>query len=404
MKALAGQLKEAAARYQPEILEHYRHFHTHPELSGQEVETSRYITEQLTSWGIQIQELELTSGVAGVLKGGKDGPCVALRADMDALPVLEESACPFPSQRPGVMHACGHDLHMAALLGAAHILADWREEMAGSVKFIFQPAEEIFTGAEAMVQQGVLEQPKVEAIFGLHSYPDLSVGQVAVRQGAMMAAVNSFTIRIRGRGGHGGLPHLAKDPVVCAAAVITSLQTVVSRLTDAQDALVVSVCSIRGGEEMRPNIIPEEVVMAGTVRAFDPTLCQQAEKSIRLVVESTAQAYGCKAEVDYRYDLLPTINSDWLYPIALEAVESLELEVSNPRPSTGGEDFSVFAQRVPGFFYWLGTGDEKAGCSFPWHNPKFRIHPDALPLGAQIYASSALHYLNHFAKAEPSIG
>lgn len=400
MNTLAGQLKEAAARYEPEIFEHYRHLHSHPELSGQEVETSRYIAKQLTSWGIELQHLGMDSGVAGVLKGGKEGPCVGLRADMDALPVLEESDCPFPSLRPGVMHACGHDLHMACLLGAAHILADLREEIAGSVKFIFQPAEEMYNGSAMMIEHGVLEHPKVDAIFGLHSYPDLPVGRVAVRQGPMMAAVNNFIIRIRGRGGHGGLPHLAKDPIVCAAAVITALQTIVSRLTDAQDALVVSVCSIRGGEEMRANIIPEEVTMAGTVRAFDQALCRQVEEHIRFLAESTAHAYGCKAEVQYQYDLMPTINSDQLYPIALEAVQSLELQISNPKPSTGGEDFSFFAEKVPCFFYWLGTGNKQAGCSYPWHSSKFRVDPAALPLGAQVYAASALHYLNQWAKTE----
>ena len=394
MNTLIKSLKEAVVRYQPEILEHYRHFHTRPELSGQEVETSRYIMKQLTSWGIEIQPLGMDSGVAGILQGKKDGPCVALRADIDALPIWEESGCPFPSQTPGRMHACGHDLHMACLLGAAHILTDLREQIAGSVKFIFQPAEEIFTGAAAMVQHGVLEHPKVDAVFGLHCYPGLPVGTVAVKQGVMMAAVNSFTIRIQGRGGHGGLPHLARDPVVCTAAVITSLQTVVSRLTDAQDTMVVSVCSIRGGEEMRPNIIPGEVRMVGTVRALDPKLCQMAEESIRLIVESIAQAHGCKGELEYRYDLMPTINSDLLYPLALETVNRLGGKVADPRPSTGGEDFSVFADAVPSFLYWLGTGNEEAGCSFPWHSPKFRVDPAALPLGAQLYASSALGYLH----------
>ena len=248
MEQTANRVKELMTLYEGEFIETFRHLHQYPEMSFKEYETTAYIKEKLTGWGIEILDIGLETGVVGYLKGGKEGPCIALRADIDGLPVKEESSYAFPSKNEGKMHACGHDTHMASLLGAAHILADMREQIQGSVKFLFQPAEEINLGAKKMMSLHCLESPKVSAVFGMHNSPEIPIGTVAVKKGPLMAAVDRIIFTIKGKGGHGGIPQRNVDPIVAAAAVIQAAQTIVSRNVSPLDSAVVSICNVKAGE------------------------------------------------------------------------------------------------------------------------------------------------------------
>lgn len=391
MKEMEGQFYEI-----------YRHCHENPELSFKEYETTAYIKNMLTDLGIEILEIEgLDTGVVGLLRGSQDGPCIALRADIDGLPIQEESTSAFPSQRPGVMHACGHDIHYASLLCAAKILAAMRDEIHGSVKFLFQPAEELNLGAKKMVSLGCLENPKVDAIFGMHNSPEIPQGTVAVKNGPLMAGVDRINLAIKGRGGHGGIPQRNADPIVAAAAVIQSLQTIVSRNLSPIDSGVVSVCNIQAGQGTTNNVCPDEVKMYGTVRTYRRETKGLMDRRIHEIVESIAAAYNTVGEVEYIYELPVTDNTrrpGWpdLPKVANAAVVGAGAQPVDPEPSGGGEDFSIFVEGhgghegVPGFFYWLGVRNEEKDCVHSWHSPHFKAEPACIPIGAGVYALSAL--------------
>lgn len=387
------RIRELSAELNAGIQKTFRHLHTHPELSHAEFRTCEYIRGELEKLGIEIIDHGLKTGVVGLLRGGDEKHCVALRADIDALPVTEMSASEFKSETDGVMHACGHDVHTASLIGAARILAAVREDLPGSVKFIFQPAEEKNEGAKIMTAHGVLENPKVDAIFGMHNQPEIPTGEVGVKNGPLMAAVNSFYVSVKGRGGHGGLPHRNIDPVVASAAVISSLQSIVSRNTEPWKSCVISVCSLATDNGFRCNITPDEVRMAGTCRYYDREFEHALEDKMRRVIENTAAAFGCTGELTYEYDLPPTVTHPSLYNIMTEAVEAAGAVVNDPTPSTGGEDFSIFMEKVPGLMFWLGVGNKDKDCVHPWHSPKFRADTDALPTGAACYAMAAFKCL-----------
>ena len=370
-----------------------RDLHRQPELSFKEYRTTEYITRILLQAGIEIVPWGGETGVVGLLKGGQPGPVVALRADIDGLPVTEENQCPHQSQQPGVMHACGHDAHTACLLGAALILAGRRASLTGTVKFIFQPAEEINAGAQQMLDRGVLAQPAVDVIFGLHNTPTLAAGQIGCKDGPLMAAVDTTFLTIRGTGGHGAIPHSTRDPITAAAAVIQGLQTIVSRQVDPQAAAVISFGTIHGGQAH--NVIPDKVELTGTVRTFDAALRRQLPDKMQGLISGIAQALGTQAEFVYRQDLPAVFNppglAAWCRSRLEQVVGAAGLVV--PVPSMGGEDFALFQEQVPGVFLWLGVGNPAQGIVHQWHHPCFDIDEAALPYGAAALAQLAWDYL-----------
>ncbi len=399
MSEIANEVQKLMKEFEPDFLERFRHLHQIPEMSFEEHETTAYIREKLSGWGIEIQDIGAETGVVGLLKGASEGPCIALRADIDALPVTEEASCPYPSQRKGMMHACGHDTHMASLLGAAQILSSMKEKLCGSVKFIFQPAEEINLGAKKLMELHCLENPKVDAIFGMHNSPEIPVGTVAVKNGPLMAAVDRIIFTIKGKGGHGGIPQRNVDPIVAAAAIIQAAQTVVSRNVSPIDSAVISICNVKAGEGTTNNVTPDEVKMYGTVRTYRVETEKMIERRLTEITESISKAYGCEGTLEYIYELAATVNNPSLYNAAYQAVTAIGAEPVDPDPSTGGEDFSDYLKSdVPGFFYWLGTRNEEKDCVYSWHSPKFKADEDCIAIGAGTYAMSVFQAIEELKK------
>ena len=395
MDVLSQKVQELMKELEPKFIEDLHWFHENPEMSFKEFDTTAYIRKELEALGIEILDSGLETGLVGYLRGGEEGPCIALRADIDALPVTEESTCTYPSKRPGMMHACGHDTHASSLLSAARILAQLKDQIHGSVKFLFQPAEEINLGAKKMVKLGCLEG--VDAIFGLHNSPEIPLGTVAVKHGALMAAVDRIEITIKGKGGHGGIPQRNVDPVVCAAAIIQGAQTIVSRNVSPIDSCVISICSVKAGEGAN-NVTPDSVTMLGTVRTYSKEVEACVVKRLTALVDSICAAYECEGNLNYIYELPPTTNDEALYPAAHEAVTSIGAEPVDPIPSTGGEDFSIFMEECPGFFYWLGTRNEENDCVYSWHSPHFKADERCIAIGAGTYAMSVFKAIEHLSK------
>ncbi len=375
----------------PELVEELiavrRQLHMHPELSYAEHATAAMVAERLRALGLEVTEGIGRTGVVGLLRGGAgDGPCVMLRADMDALALTEESAQPYASQERGVMHACGHDGHVSMLLGAAKLLVGERARLRGIVKFVFQPAEEGGNGAGAMVDDGVLENPKVDVAYGIHLWADLPAGQLAVAPGPIMAAVDEFHLTISGVGGHGAMPHQAVDPIVAAAQVVTALQTVVSRNTSPLQSSVVTVGTIHGGSAF--NIIAERVTLTGTVRSFDRNVWEAIPGQIERIVAGVTQGLGCSYELQYKRTNKATVNE----PISTQRVIDIargymgeENVVTEGVKTMGGEDMSEYLERVPGCFFFLGARDEARGIVAPHHSPRFDINEAALPYGVELF-------------------
>lgn len=385
-----------------------RDIHEHPELSGQETRTAALVAERLRRFGIAVRTGVGGTGVVGVLKGSRPGPVVALRADMDALPVTEEVDVPFRSharaeyngQQVGVMHACGHDTHVAMLLGAAEVLAGMRDRLSGTVVFLFQPAEESLGGAAGMIRDGALDNPKPGAVFGLHVFP-YTVGSVVYRPGALMAAGGTLRIVVRGRQTHGAMPWNGVDPIVVASQIVLGLQTVVSRQTDiTASPAIVTVATINGG--VRNNIIPDSVVMTGTIRTFDDTQRQQLPILVRRTAESIAAASGATAAVEASIAGTITYNDPALVERMRPTVERVVgagipgAKVLGGPQSTTSEDFSLYQQRVPGIFMFLGVTPEGTDpkLAAPNHSPKFYVDERALPIGVKLLSQLAVDYLS----------
>lgn len=406
--ALKTRMDALAKGVEQKVVTWRRDFHEHPELGNREFRTAEKIAAHLRALGLEVQTGVAKTGVVGLLKGGKPGPVIALRADMDGLPVTERVEVPFASkvsteyngQKTGVMHACGHDTHVAILMGTAEVLAAVRGELKGTVKFIFQPAEEGAPqgeegGAKLMVAEGVLENPKVDAIFGLHINAQTPVGQIKYRPGGTMAAVDFFTIKVRGKQTHGAYPWNGVDPIVTSAQIVNNLQTIVSRkleLTNA--AAVVTVGAIHGG--IRQNIIPEETTMIGTIRSFDETMQQSIHDNLRLIAEKTAESQGAKADVTIDVMYPVTYNdpplTERMVP-SLEAVAGKENVLITPAV-TGAEDFSFFQQKVPGLFFFLGGAPKGKPISetAPHHTPDFYIDESGFGLGVRAFCHLVVDY------------
>jgi len=373
-------LRRDAEELKPHLVAIRRELHMHPELSLEEFETTRRIRGWLEEAGLEVQTFGLATGLVADITGGAPGPTVALRADIDALPVAEETGLPFASRVPGKMHACGHDFHTASMIGAALLLHRRRERLRGRVRMLFQPAEEVAAGARMMIRAGVLEG--VDAILGMHNKPDLPVGTVGIRTGALMASVDRFLIRVTGKGGHGAIPDAVVDPIVAASAIVGALQTVVSRNTSPLDSAVVSVCRFHAGATW--NVIPDLAELEGTVRAFDAGVRRRLPEQIRRVAEGVAAGFGASAELVWMEGQHFVNNDPALADLMARAAEELGLRVVEASPTTAGEDFSVYQEHVPGCFIWMGTSGTEE-----WHHPKFTLHEDALPLSAALFAHAA---------------
>lgn len=391
------ELIPQAEAIKPWIVDLRRTIHQHPELMYEEFETSKLVRNTLTELGISFQAPIAETGVLATIGNG-NGPCVGLRADMDALPLHEEADVEFRSKIDGKMHACGHDCHTAMLLGAARLLKEHESRIDGTVKLIFQPAEEGGAGGKRMREAGVLKNPDVQRVFGLHVWHLVETGTITGRAGTFLAATTCMEVTVRGKGGHAALPHLAKDPVVTSAKIINELQTMVSRETDPLTPLVVSITAIHGGEAF--NVIPEEVRFRGTMRALSTEQIGWAKERLADLASQVAAANHCQATVEFHGNDYPaTVNDSALWDIAGELwAENFGTEtiIESP-PVMGGEDFSFFSEEVPGVFVGLGIHNEEFGSVYSVHHPKFKVDENALPWGKAMHCAFAFQSLSDLA-------
>ncbi|GAB3492337.1 M20 family metallopeptidase [Spirosoma knui] len=417
---LVSRMDKTAESLEKKVVAWRRDFHQHPELGNREFQTAAKIAAHLQSLGLEVKTGVGKTGVVGLLKGGKPGPVVALRADMDGLPVTERVDLPFKSeakteyngQQTGIMHACGHDTHVAILMGVAETLTSVKSDLKGTVKFIFQPAEEGAPageegGAYLMVKEGVLERPKVDAIFGLHINSLTEVGTIKYRPGATMAAVDQYAIKIKGKQTHGASPWSGVDPIVTASQVVMGLQTIVSRNLPITDhAAVVTVGAIHGG--IRQNIIPEEVNMIGTIRSFNGDMQKTIHRRINEIATNIAESAGAKADVKIDVMYPVTYNdpklTEQMVP-TLEAVAGKNNVVITPA-QTGAEDFSFYQQKVPGFFYFLGgmSKGKKVEDAAPHHTPDFQIDESCFVLGMKSLCHLTVDYMEQVTKSSAKAG
>lgn len=388
----------AARRRAVRLVELRRTIHANPELAFEEYETSALVRRVLEELNIETRANVAKTGVVGLLRGGRagdDARCVALRGDMDALPIHEETGLPFASRNAGRMHACGHDSHTTMALGAAMILSELRDELPGNVKFLLQPSEEKLPGgASVMIAEGALENPKVDAIFGQHVAPMVPAGAVGFYPGTMMASADEIYITIKGRSGHAAMPQLSVDPVLAACELVTALQKVVSRTLDPFSPGVLTIGKIQGGSAT--NIIPEEVKIEGTLRAMDEEWRRSAHRKIEDIIKGVCLGSG--TEYDLRIELgYPALQNDpWATRFAQEAARGMlgDQAVFDAPPMMGAEDFAYYLEKIPGTFWWIGAGTAEQGCVAGLHNPRFTIDEQILPVGSALMAWVAYSYLN----------
>ncbi|MFX0557938.1 amidohydrolase [Maribacter sp. CXY002] len=406
--AQAQNLEKDYTAIENKVIEWRRDIHQNPELSNREFKTAEKIAAHLKSLGIEVQTGVAHTGVVGILKGNKPGKVVALRADIDALPVMERNDLPFKStvtseflgEKVGVMHACGHDTHTAILMGVAEVLANNKDKIRGTVKFIFQPAEEgpppgEEGGALLMVKEGVLENPKVDAIFGLHINSRTPVGVIRYKSGGTMAAAQSFTINVKGKQSHGSQPWSAIDPILISAKIIDGLQTIISRETElTNEAAVITVGKIKSG--VRFNIIPESAEMIGTIRTLDYDMKDKLNKRMIEMVSTIARAYGGEATCVIKDATDITYNNPALVEQMLPTMKRIagDANIQTQKAITGAEDFSYFQREVPGFFFFLGGMALGSAESYPHHTPDFKIDDSGLLLGVKTLTEMSLDYLN----------
>ncbi|WP_440998727.1 amidohydrolase [Fodinibius sp. SL11] len=408
------QIDEHTEEIFEQVVEWRRHFHENPELSNREAETAEYIADYLRDLGMKVETGVAHTGVVGVLEGGKEGPVVGLRADIDALPVKERAEVPFKSTKTttylgkevGVSHACGHDTHIAMLMGAAKILADMKDELKGTVKFIFQPAEEGAPpgeegGAELMVKEGVLENPDVDVVFGQHINSQTEVGKIRYRPEGTMAASDRFVITVKGKQTHGSTPWTGVDPIVTSAKIIEGLQSIISRQTElTKAAAVISVGKIEAG--VRNNIIPEEAEMIGTIRTLDTEMQDIIHKKIRHVATKTAESMGATAEVEIEKGYPVTYNDPALTEQMLPTLEGIagSDDIILSDAITGAEDFSFFQKEVPGLYWFVGGMPKGMNTSeaAPHHTPDFYIEEEGMKLGVKSMVGLTVDYMNQYSK------
>ena len=383
-------IREIAKEYKDYLIEMRRWFHAHAEIGEKEFETSNKIKEELTKYGIEWRPCGLETGVLATVVGAKPGKTIMLRADMDALPVPEETGFSFASQNPGFSHACGHDCHTASLLTAARLIHDHRDSLCGTVKFAFQPAEEVGTGAPGMIRDGALEG--VDSAFGIHIWSMIPAGKISVRGGPQLAAVDKFVVNIEGKGGHASAPHECHDPIVCLGAMIGNLQSIVSRECNPADAAVLTIGKVSSGTLW--NVIPGTAYMEGTTRFFTRQLQKAFPEKMERVIKYTAEAYGCKAELNYLPIIPPTINDDAAAEMVKKTAANLfsQENIIDIGPISTGEDFGLYLERVPGVMALVGVGNEACGAIWPQHSSKYTVDENALLNSVMLYVQVALDH------------
>lgn len=392
-------IKEEIGSLEEELVALRRDFHMYPELGFQEERTSARIASYLKDLNLDVKEKIAGTGVTAVLDGGRPGPCVMLRADMDALPLQEQNDVPYRSRNDGVMHACGHDAHMAMLLVAARILARHGEDVPGRILFLFQPNEEI-AGALKMIEEGALKDPKPDAAFAIHVWAPIESGKIAASAGPVMAALDVFDISIKGRGGHTGAPHMAVDPVLAAADVVTSVQMIQTREIDVLKPTLIMFGKMNAGTAK--NIIPGEAELAGTIRYLyegGPESPERPVERFRRIVEDVCRKHRCECDLEIDSENITLVNDASM----ADLVRKTAADVAGPDNlidyiGTAGEDFSEFARIIPSCFYFLGAGSEKKGACYPQHHPRFDIDEGILPLGVEMHIRTAMTFLENEAR------
>ena len=387
------KIKEESKSISDWIVKIRRELHEHPELMYEEFRTSELIRRELDKLDIQYKHPIAETGVLASIGNG-NGPCVALRADMDALPIHEETDVPFKSKIDGKMHACGHDCHVSMLLGAAKLLKNKESEINGTIKLLFQPAEEGGAGGKLMREEGALENPDVERIFGLHVWPQMPSGQIGSREGTFLAATSSLSLTVKGVGGHAAVPQLAKDPVLTSARIITNLQSIISRELDPLESGVVSITVINGGNAS--NVIPSEVKVKGTLRSLTMDGLKELQMRVKEISEGIAQTHGCEAIVEYvGNDYPPTVNDSEMWKFAKNVgIELLgDDNVSDLDAVMGGEDFAYYTEKVKGCFVVLGMNNPDIDATYSVHHPMFKADEDALHIGTALHTIFALKSL-----------
>jgi amidohydrolase len=381
-----SRIRLSVQALQSQLVEWRRQLHQHPELGFQEHLTAGFVAKKLQKWGIEHQTEIAKTGIMAVISGNRPGPVLAIRADMDALPIQELNNVPYRSQHDGLMHACGHDGHVAIALGIAYYLSQHPEDFAGTVKIIFQPAEEGPGGAKPMIEAGVLRNPEVDAIIGLHLWNNLPLGTVGVKTGALMAAVEQFDCTIQGKGGHGAMPHQTIDSILIAAQIVTALQTIVARNVDPLKAAVVTVGSLHAGKAH--NVIANSAHMSGTARYFDPTLDGWFAQRIEQVIRGICEANGATYSLSYEQLYPPVINDGAIADLVRSVAETVIETPAGIVPecqTMGGEDMSFFLQEVPGCYFFLGSANPDQGLTYPHHHPCFDFDETALSMGLEIF-------------------
>lgn len=376
------------------VLQVRRRLHQHPELGDEEFWTSDTIAEYLDALGIPYQRDVANTGIVGLIEGGRPGKTVALRADMDALPIQEATGLAYASQIEGRMHACGHDAHMAILLGTAKLLQEMRDQIKGRVKLLFQPAEETDGGAERMIKEGCMENPHVDYVLGLHMAEDIQTGQIMIRRGALTASSDLFTITVKGKSAHAAYPHESIDAVVLAAHVVTTLQTIVSRTVAPLDSSALTIGTIHGGT--KENIIADQVILTGTVRTLDLATRKTIKEKIAAIAPGVCRSLGGDCTVVFKEGYMPIINHDQVVDVIEMNGRQLLGEgnvIYKEKPSMGVEDFSFFCQHTPGAFYYLGCGNPSLGIGAPAHGPYFQIDESCLKTGVLMQVINTLTLL-----------
>lgn len=404
------RVAEVAESLRSSLVAQRRDFHMHPELSNREERTSRVVAERLRALGLtEVKTGVGRHGVTALLVGGKPGPVVAVRADMDALPIQDVNDVPYKSRTPGVKHACGHDVHTTVELGVAEVLSKMKDEVRGTVKFIFQPAEEGAPageegGAKLMIKEGALEAPRPQAIFGLHTEPNLQAGQVGYHSGPAMASSDTFTITVRGKSSHGAQPQMGVDAVVVAAQCVLALQNIRSRRIDPLEPLVITVGTIQGGD--RFNVIAGEVKMTGTMRTFNDAVRERSIALMRETLQNVTAAYGATFELNLGDSNFVTYNEPALVEETLPTIRRVvgPANALAIKPFMPAEDFSAFQKVVPGFYYFLGVGNRERGITAGWHTPNFDVDEESLVVGVKVMSNVLLDYLERHAAAGARAG
>lgn len=390
---LSSEIKKLSSDILSEIVSLRRTIHKEPELGFKEFKTSALIANYLNSLGLKVTKGIAGTGVIGLLEGSSPGKTIAIRADMDALPILEETNLPYASSNPGIMHACGHDVHMSIALGTANMLSKLKSQIKGNVKFIFQPGEEGLGGAKKMIDEGALENPKVDAIIALHIAPNCKAGQISISSGPVMSSPSEFAIEIKGRGGHAAEPQKTIDPIIIGANIINLFQTIVSRNKDPLKSAVLSVTSFQAGNAF--NIIPSNAYIKGTVRTFDPLLDEEISKRMLAIISSVTGAMGAEYSFDYRKSYPPVVNSKEIVDLIVNAsskVIARENIILNEQASMLAEDFSYYLKEVPGALFNLGSSDPSCVHFENLHSNKLVVDENCIAVGMEIFSQIVIDF------------